>query len=312
MNDLPATPPVSPEHIWSRTAGALPIWHRLGDLHLVIVGVGRSGSQLARSLVRLGAGQVWGHMTLVDPDVMEIHNLGEMDAVGPDAVGRFKVVAVQESLQRQAAWCGLNGDVPLRIMPVSESVSSLRSLDAFKDADFVFVCVDNPIARIAATFLAACYLRPMIDIGTGVTHEATRRTLGASVRLVFGNCLLCSLGGIPGLRAACRHILDQGIVLPRRTNEDDWRQERSGSLESLNGLAVHLAMRLFEDVLDERIRSAVWLQLDFGDSGEPTLLRNEPIQSTGCVLCNQYAGKGDWAVERFRDFVSELHHRGQQ
>ena len=61
---------------WSRTIGALgfDVWQRLIGLRYAIVGLGRTGSSLALALARLGV----QHLTLIDPDLLERHNLGEM------------------------------------------------------------------------------------------------------------------------------------------------------------------------------------------------------------------------------------------
>lgn len=58
---------------WSRTIGALGtrLWRCLVGLRYGIVGVGRTGSGLALCLAQLGVHQ----LTLIDPDVVERHNL---------------------------------------------------------------------------------------------------------------------------------------------------------------------------------------------------------------------------------------------
>src|SRR5262249_22598380 len=63
--------------VWSRTRGALgeAAFRRLHGLHVGVVGCGRSGSLAAVALHRLGVGR----LTLIDPDPIEPHNLGEMD-----------------------------------------------------------------------------------------------------------------------------------------------------------------------------------------------------------------------------------------
>ncbi len=59
---------------WSRTIGALggeDVWQRLIRLRVAVIGCGRSGSITALSLARLGL----RHLTLIDPDMVELHNL---------------------------------------------------------------------------------------------------------------------------------------------------------------------------------------------------------------------------------------------
>src|SRR5262249_7458871 len=81
--------------LWSRAVGALGStagWQRLIGLRIVLIGVGRTGSLVATTLARLGC----QHLTLIDPDRLEPHNLGEMDSVCRSDVGRYKVDAVVE------------------------------------------------------------------------------------------------------------------------------------------------------------------------------------------------------------------------
>ncbi len=84
---------------WSRTVGALglDVWHRLITLRYALIGVGRSGSSLALALARLGA----RHLTLIDPDTIEPHNLGEMEGVTEADIGKPKVEALAAHLSAQ-------------------------------------------------------------------------------------------------------------------------------------------------------------------------------------------------------------------
>src|SRR5262249_16664740 len=62
---------------WSGTVGALGVeaWMRLTGLAYGVVGVGRTGSAVAEAVAN-----GWGaeRLTLIDPDTIERHNLGEM------------------------------------------------------------------------------------------------------------------------------------------------------------------------------------------------------------------------------------------
>jgi len=86
---------------WSRTIGALgqEAWQRLIGLRYAIIGVGRTGSKLALALVRQGV----SHLTLIDSDHVELHNLGEMDGVNNADLGRPKVEALATVLAAQAS-----------------------------------------------------------------------------------------------------------------------------------------------------------------------------------------------------------------
>src|SRR5262249_4104834 len=85
-----AVTPSTVREWWSRTIGALgeETWARLTNLHSAVVGVGRSGSVLAEAIAN-----GWGveRLSLIDPDLIEIHNLGEMLGVTAADRGRPKV-----------------------------------------------------------------------------------------------------------------------------------------------------------------------------------------------------------------------------
>jgi hypothetical protein len=139
--------------------------------------------------------------------------------------------------------------------------------------------------------LAAVYLQPLLDVGTGILGGPGGRRMGADVRLVFpGRCLLCS-GGLADLPAA-RDALLSGTS-PRRAG--DFRDERLGSLRSLNTVAVGLAQTLLEQWQAGRLRGPAWLQLDVDDAGLPHLHHRPAPQSLDCPLCALTAG-GDAAL----------------
>jgi molybdopterin/thiamine biosynthesis adenylyltransferase len=284
-----AEPSEAERAVWSRTIGALgeAAWRRLRDLHVAVVGCGRSGSLAATALCRLGLRR----LTLLDPDTVELHNVGEMDAVTQGDVGRRKVDAVREALRRDAP-----GEC--RVDAVAESVLALPGLVAAKQADVLFCCVDDPGARLAAACLAALYLRPLVDVGSGIFFEPGGRRMGGDVRLVLPGCCLLCLGGVGDFEQARRELLaDPGLVSPPRV----WRRQRAGSLRSLNGPAVLLALRLLEDLVGRRIVGSIWLHLEFTGAGIPTLEQGQPSVNHSCPLCALTA-RGDGGVRELRHF----------
>jgi hypothetical protein len=293
---LPFDPSSGPLAIWSRTIGALGerTWRRLCSLRVAVVGCGRSGSLVATSLLRFGV----RHLTLIDPDTLEAHNCGEMDGMGLHQVGELKAQAVADSLGQQGAW----PDSQLAVVP--DSVLSLSALVAVKAADVLFCCVDNATARLATAFLAALYLKPLFDVGTGILQEGaddrTGRRMGADMRLVLpGRCLLC-LGGVAGAEAALASLFaGGGEQAPWRAGQVNWRQQRAGSLRSLNGLAVQFALRLLEDFIGGRVAESVWLHVEFNGAGIPTLEHRTPPPDLRCRLC-ALAGSGDEGVPALR------------
>jgi len=285
-----SSPDLTPESVdpdsrirWSRTIGVLgPVWHRLINLHFALIGTGRTGSVLARLLLRIGVRR----LTLVDPDVLELFNLGEADdCLSESQIGRPKVDVLADALRLLYPWAD--------IQPISESVTHIRSLQAVKACDILLCCTDHDSARLAATCAAALFCRPLLDVGTGITRRPFSR-MGASIRLILpGQCLMCT-GGLRVTEA--QQVLRSSTTEQTFRTSRDWHQERMGSLASLNYLAAALAQRMIEDLLAERIQDTTWLQLEFDQRGriEITYPPLPPTtDASHCRVCSALAGRGD-------------------
>jgi len=281
---------------WSRTIGALGIdvWERLTGLRYAVVGVGRTGSFVAASLVRVGA----RNLVLIDPDVVEEHNLGEMEGVGPEDVGRLKVEAVASVLQRI--------DSKADVAKVQASITQLSGVSEAAEADVIFCCVDNDGARIATAAAAALFCRVLVDIASGVHGRGSLRIMGADVRLVLpGRCLLC-FGGIRDESAAMR-VLESADGEHYFQASRDWQRERAGSVASLNQCAAALGMRLLEDLVGERVAESVWVRLEFDASGRPSIVFPEaerPLGEGRCPLCG-LSGFGFSGLEQVRALLAQ-------
>ena len=295
---LPATS--AERDVWSRSIGALggeTAWRRLTCLSMVVIGCGRSGSLVATALARLGV----RHLTLVDPDRVETHNLGEMDLVRASKRGDFKVYAVSEELERLQEGIGASSARRLKVEPIAEPVSSLRALEAAKRADLLVACVDDEAARLAAAVLAKLYLKPLLDIGSGVFQTpGNQQQAGADVRLVMPEaCLLC-VGGLNNLAVArARLIAGQDV-----DTLADWREHRAGSLRSLNMLAVGFGLRLVEALAAGRLGESAWVRVEFDARGLPRLEMRSPLSSRNCPLCRH----GGWGDDGPRMGVATLLH----
>jgi len=285
---------------WSGTVGALgeEPWRRLTTLNCMIVGCGRTGSQLAMALLKLGVQSI----TLVDPDVLENHNLGEMSCVSVADLGRSKAQAIADRLNATTILDDKRTSV---VQPVSCGIMSLQSLVALKRSDFVFCCVDNPNARLAATFLSASYLKPLIDIGTRVPSAigSDRGPKGLDLRLTIpGEACLACLGGLPQMDANFSPSIDESIDsqfgIPRTA-------ENRASLASINGIAVNLALKLFEDFVCGHVPASRWLQIDFSNDGIPSILQEDGLGAIGCPVC-EMAGSGDAAPQHFARTVEDV------
>lgn len=290
-----------PPHVrWSRTIGALggeAIWQRLVRQSIAVVGCGRTGSLVAVTLARLGIQR----LTLIDPDLLEPHNLGEMDAVSDADLGRPKAEALAECLRHQCP--GVLGSPTAVVAPIARPAAIM----AAKRCDVLFCCADNDAARLTTALLATLHHKVMVDIGTGIFHHAdvvggqgrtsalssSQRTMGADIRLVLpgDGCLLCR-GNLANYAQALGDLCN-----PRSLDglRGDWRRQRSGSLRTVNQLAAAVAVHLLQELIAERIGRSVWAHVEFDEAGRFTVhypSTQYPPNLSSCALCAK-AGLGD-------------------
>jgi hypothetical protein len=279
---------------WSRTAGALGgdgILERIRYVKWVIVGAGRTGSLLASAVARLGA-----PLVLVDSDVILLHNLGEMEAVGEDDIGSFKAEALARTLTRLT---------PSEIAAVNRPILDPDAISRIKACDLVACCVDNDAARLAAGILATLYHKPLCDIGSGVfladrdqrrDPQDGERTMGADIRLILpaDGCLQCR-GGLADFDGA---VADLANAVSPEDNPADWRQQRSGSLRSLNQMATGLALQMVQDLVAARITESTWARIEIAPNGRADVTYPQVSQASSqeCPLC-ALSGLGDEGLQ---------------
>ena len=150
---------------------------------VALIGCGRTGSLVAVSLARLGVDR----LVLIDPDIVEPHNLGEMEAVSDADVGCLKAEAVARHLHALHPQTSSSALVA--------SITDPATLAAARSCAVLVCCADNDAARLATAVLATLYHKVLLDISTGVFHAASaaQRRMGADVRLILpgDGCLLC-------------------------------------------------------------------------------------------------------------------------
>ena len=271
----------------SRTIGALgePAYRRATALTVGVAGTGRLGSHLAERLAQFGL----RHLVLVDMDLVELSNTGE-SLFSPGEVGQSKVEALARRLTSR--WPQVN------VVAVPTSVTHLRAINALRECDLLFVCPDHPVARLSAVAVAACFCIPMIDVGTRV-FQGRQVTKQADVRLILPEerCLLC-FGGLEN-EADGRRLLANPDAEEDFYARRDWRQERVGSLASVNLQAVGMALGLFEDFVAGRVADSSWRHLEFGADGGTTLSSPGALQAPGVPCACAISGWGEAGLPAF-------------
>ncbi len=156
---------------------------RIAQTHVAIVGLGGLGAEMLKSCRGLG----FQRYTLVDHDRVEASNLNRLPWSLSD-VGRLKVEVARDFIL---------GAIPAAtVAVVAETVGSVSAGNALVQADLIVACLDNDFARLQVQDLAARHLRPLLDMGSGITlRPGTREVDGMGGQVSFhvpgGACLAC-------------------------------------------------------------------------------------------------------------------------
>lgn len=272
---------------WSRTLGALgeETWRRARGWSFALLGAGRSGSVVGHLLALVGAG---ARVVVIDGDVLERGNLdGVLGATARD-IGRNKAEILAEQLR------ALRGDLAVEAVPFW--AQSPRALAALRGAEVIVTTVDRDAARLAAAIVAAADLRIHLDVGTGIFGTGPSRRVGADVRLLLpGDGCVCCVGGLRDEGTARVELELTEPELAQRRTRINWRQERAGSLATVNAAAVGCALQLLLELAAGRATSSRWLRLEWDAEGR-LASRDLPVQPGRiCSVCGD-PGRGDFLL----------------
>lgn len=133
----------------------------LGRYSVAVVGCSGIGSIVAELLARHG----FGRIVLIDPDIVEMKNLGRILNSFPTDVGKPKVEVASNAIQK------LNFGT--RVEAINEDISSPRAVRAAASCDFVFGCMDSLSGRSLLNRLATFYLLPYVDLGVRIDVDTS-------------------------------------------------------------------------------------------------------------------------------------------
>ena len=116
------------------------------------------GCIVAEAMARIGV----AHLTLIDPDRVETHNLDRLLYASERDVGRRKVDLAEQRLRSHAT----AESIKVTTLPMS-----IREQTAYKaaiDCDILFSCVDRPMGRDVLNYIAYAHMIPVIDGGVAI------------------------------------------------------------------------------------------------------------------------------------------------
>jgi molybdopterin/thiamine biosynthesis adenylyltransferase len=151
----------------------------LGQSAVTIIGCGGLGSTISEHVTRAGIGDI----TLVDKDVIEIHNLQRQHLYTESDIGTQKVLAAEKRLKE------INSDIKIR--GFAKEVTKNNIEDFIKKRDIVIDGTDNLDTRFLIN--DAC-IKHGIPWVYGACVAVNGMTMGI---LPEGPCLRCLLPKIP-------------------------------------------------------------------------------------------------------------------
>lgn len=193
---------------------------RLFDSRVVVIGCGGLGGYVLEELARLGV----GHITAIDSDRFEEHNLNRQLLSTPGTLGRVKVEA---AVQRIAE---INPAVTLK--PVQEYITRANGADLLAGAGCIVDAVDNVATRLDLEALCNELQIPLVHgaIAGWYGHVATVYPGDGTLQKLYrhwtgGKGIEQQLGNpsftpalIASMQAAevCKVLLGQGHLLRNR------------------------------------------------------------------------------------------------
>ena len=255
---------------------------KIGSVRVGIVGLGGTGSVIARTLAYEGVRS----FVLVDHDRVAASNLNRLDGAYPrDAwLRRMKVSVARRAIRKIAPGS--------RVVSIARSLFTKRALEQLAQCDIIFGCTDNHGTRLCLNELSAAYLLPYFDVGSGIQAEqGAASEAGGRVTVVMpgDGCLLCAnavnarLGGhqLSG-KALQEFAVAQGYV--------EGEDVPSPSVMSLNQVVAALAVTEFKAWVTgfrEPVRQVIYDLLS--GSMSPLVFSTH----AKCVVCRACVGKGD-------------------
>ena len=244
---------------------------RVANTHVMIIGASRTGSVVARQLTALG----FGKLTLVDPDVLEIHNYDAMLGGSMDDIGRSKVAALADELVR------FRDDIAVTGLPYT--ATDHRVIERARNADVIITCVDHGTPVLFAAKMANRWNKVHVDIGTSVQkRENGELEITGDVRLFQPHeaCASC-VGGIGNrVEAEVDLLLADQTRIARGV---DFRLQRAGSLVTINSVVVSIGTHLIvETVLG--LQKSCWSRILI-EGSELKTTTAQVNRASDCRIC---------------------------
>ena len=179
-------PPSRKKNILKRTHDTLgtKCQNNIARMKVGVVGLGSVGCIVAEALARIGVGNV----VLIDHDKVKEHNLDRLLYGTPAVIGKKKVYVASDAMKDHATASKIN------ITALACSIHEKRAYQTALDCDFLFSCVDRPVARDVLNFIAYAHCIPVIDGGVNVQKDFNKSGAHWRAHLItpFHQCMRCN------------------------------------------------------------------------------------------------------------------------
>ena len=160
---------------------------KIARMKIGVVGLGSVGAIVAEALTRLGVADI----VLMDPDKVEEHNLDRLLNASKQDIGKYKVELAENAIRRNATADKIK--VNALALPIQETSAYKTALEC----DFLFSCVDRPVARDVLSHIANAHLIPVVDGGIAIERNSRTQRLNAAhwkahLATPYHQCLRCN------------------------------------------------------------------------------------------------------------------------
>ncbi len=160
--------------------------NNIARLKVGIVGLGSVGCIVAEAMARMGVERI----TLIDPDKVKTHNLDRLLYGLPEHIGNYKVNIASQLVKKHST----AHNIYVQAFPLS--IHNSKAYYEALDCDFLFSCVDRPVARDVLNFIAFAHLIPVVDGGIKVTLDKKGKFYNVHWRshliTPYHQCLRCN------------------------------------------------------------------------------------------------------------------------
>ena len=264
---------------------------RVRDTQIVICGAGGIGSALVANARGLG----FRKLTLIDPDRVEESNLNRLFGAGRKDIRRLKVKLMKREVKR------IDPEADIRAIAVPAEGPEARG--AILDGDVIVCGLDNVASRLEVQILAARYLKPLLDLGSGIVLQkgsSRVRYMGAQATFYIpgGPCLLCQ-----GLDVS-NVISPEHREMRKALGYIDGTEETPPSVITINSIIAGIAMDMLVKFITGFAPFPIYLRYDLLSH---TAQEFTFAKKRGCPVCGHEGveGKGDEEVEILKPAMIE-------